>query len=280
MLFSVIPDFLFARYRARLQFSAGLLCCVLCGLMAVGGVCCQSTTAQTPAAEAPTPPRSDLPPIPTGMQVEFSGPPTALLGKSGLGDWDTIDFAGGGESSVANSTMTIGVGESLTGVYWDGAKLPVNNYELSMQARRTEGIDFFCGPVFPVNDSHCCFIVGGWAGATVGLSNIDNKDASSNETTRLMGFEDNRWYDIRIRVLPDRIITWIDDDCVVYQNIVGKKISLRGDTELCTPMGICTFQTQAEVRKLTLQRIGKPVKAKPTKVKPTIKPTPKPADSK
>ena len=262
MLLSVIPNFLFARDTSRPR----LLVSLLLGLL-IGGS--QVTTAQTPTGQSATTTRSDLPPIPTGLQVKFAGPPTPLLAESGLGDWDTIDFAGGGESSVTAKTLEIGSGEGLTGIYWDGADLPVNNYELRMQARRTGGIDFFCGPVFPVNDSHCCFIVGGWAGATVGLSNIDDKDASRNETLRLMSFEDNRWYDIRIRVLPDRIITWIDNDCVVYQNIVGRKVSLRGDTELCTPMGICTFQTKAEIRKLTLQRIS------PT-TKPTTNSTSKP----
>ena len=265
MLLPVISNLLLTRKPMQLQFVA----CLWFSLFVGSGTCCQLATAQTVAAKAPTTTRSDLPPIPTGMQVEFSAPPKALLAESGMGDWDTIDFAGGGDSSVAASTLEIGVGEELTGVYWDGADLPVNNYELRMQARRTEGIDFFCGPVFPVNDSHCCLIVGGWAGATVGLSSIDGKDASRNETTKLMGFEDNQWYDIRIRVLPDRIIAWIDDDCVVYQNIVGKKLSLRGNTELCTPMGMCTFQTKAEIRKLTLQRIGKPAKAKTAPKHPT-----------
>ena len=259
MLLLTISSDLFTQNYRQLRFGTGLLF----GLLVVGGISCQSVTAQVDATEARAAIPSDLPPIPTGMQVEFAGPPAALLAESGLGDWDTIDFAGGGESSVAGSTLEIESGEELTGVYWNGAELPVNNYELSMQARRTDGIDFFCGPVFPVNDSHCCLIVGGWAGATVGLSNIDDKDASQNQTTKLMGFEDNRWYNIRIRVLPDRIIAWIDDDCVVYQTIAGRKISLRGDTELCTPMGLCTFQTKAEIRKLTLQRIGKPTKKTP-----------------
>ena len=255
MLFHVISNYLFTRYPSWRRWVAGLL------LSSLVGSGCQAVLGQTPTTETPKIVQSDLPPIPTGMQVEFSGPPTKLLAESDLGDWDTIDFAGGAESSVTANTLEIGSGEELTGIYWDGADLPVNNYELRMQARRTEGIDFFCGPVFPVNDSHCCLIVGGWAGATVGLSNIDDKDASQNETTRLMSFDDNRWYDIRIRVLPDRIIAWIDDDCVIYQNIAGRKISLRGDTEICTPMGMCTFQTKAEIRKLTLQRIGKPTKA-------------------
>ena len=267
MLLTVILNFLFAPTPSRPRFVIKLLFSLLIGV----GVGCQAVKAQTHAAQTPASAPSDLPPIPTGMQVEFAEPPTSLLNESGLGDWDTIDFAGGGESSVTASTLEIGVGEGLTGVYWDGADLPVNNYELRMQARRTEGIDFFCGPVFPVNDSHCCLIVGGWAGATVGLSSIDGKDASQNETTKLLAFDDNRWYDIRIRVLPDRIIAWIDNDCVVYQNIIGRKLSLRGDTELCTPMGLCTFQTKAEIRKLTLQRIGKPTKTTAVSNQPTKK---------
>ena len=259
MLLPVISNYLFTQKQRQVPFVINWVL----SLLIVGGTCCQPVIAQTPAAEALTATLSDLPPIPSGLQVEFSGPPTALLPKSGLGDWDTIDFAGGDESTVADGTLEIGRGEGLTGVYWDGAELPVNNYELRMQARRIEGLDFFCAPVFPVNDSHCCLIVGGWAGSTVGLSSIDNKDASRNETTRLMRFEDNRWYDVRVRVLPDRIIAWIDNDCVVYQNIVGRKVSLRGDTELCMPMGLCTFETKAEIRKLTLQRISKPAKTNP-----------------
>lgn len=253
MLFMAIVYFLLTQIQLRF---------LLLGLLTVWAVSCQSVGAQetvNKAASSGT--ASDLPPTPKGMQVEYSAPPRILLAKSQLGDWDTIDFAGGGEASVASHTLEIGIGEGLTGVFWDGDDLPTNNYDLNMQARRTEGIDFFCGPVFPVNDSHCCLIVGGWAGATVGLSSIDGKDASNNETTKLMDFKNNRWYDIRVRVLPDRIIVWIDNECVIYQNITGKKISLRGDTELCTPMGLCTFQTKAEIRKLTLQRIGKPAKS-------------------
>lgn len=197
----------------------------------------------------------DLPPIPRGMVVKFMGKETKMLAGDSLRDWSQVDFAGGRGSFVKSSVLTIEAGEMLSGVYWDGARLPKHNYELSLEARRTGGIDFFCGATVPVNDSHCCLIVGGWAGATVGLSNIDDQDASSNATTMLMAFEDHRWYKIRLRVLPDRIIAWIDDQCVVYQNITGKKISLRGDTELLTPMGLCTFATTAEMRHIVLRRI-------------------------
>jgi len=132
MLLSVIPKFLFARNLSRPRFITKLFFSLLIG----GGVGCPVVTAQSPAPETTTTSPSDLPPSPAGMKVEFTGAPTALLAESGLGDWDTIDFAGGGESSVTSSTLEIGTGEELTGVYWDGAELPVNNYELRMQQRR------------------------------------------------------------------------------------------------------------------------------------------------
>lgn len=216
----------------------------------------QEPSQAEPALSAIVKQVSDLPPIPKGMIVKYAGEATQLLVGNSLGDWGQIDFAGGREAEVKAGVLTIRSGEMLSGIYWDGDQVPKSNYEFSLEARRVGGLDFFCGAAVPVNESQCCLIVGGWAGATVGLSNIDGQDASSNATTKLMLFEDNRWYKIKIRVLPDRIITWIDGECVIYQNIVGKKISLRGDTDLLTPLGLCTFATTAEMRNIMLQRIA------------------------
>jgi hypothetical protein len=36
------------------------------------------------------------------------------------------------------------------------------------------------------------FICGGWGGAVVGISSIDGQDASMNETTKYIKFEDDR----------------------------------------------------------------------------------------
>ena len=73
------------------------------------------------------------------------------------------------------------------------------------------GIDFFCGLTFPVKEDFCSFIVGGWAGAVVGLSTIDGLDASENETTKLMRFEKDEWYKIKLRVTFEKIETWINE---------------------------------------------------------------------
>ena len=83
--------------------------------------------------------------------------------------------------------------------------MPGLNYELNVVARRVEGSDFFCGLTFPYQDSHCTLILGGWGGALVGLSCLDGRDASENETTRLMPFEKGRWYDV---VIGSNRIAW------------------------------------------------------------------------
>ena len=70
---------------------------------------------------------------------------------------------------------------------------------------RVEGSDFFVGLTFPVRDSHASLIVGGWAGSVVGISSIDGRDASENETTEVMKFKNGQWYKFRLRVRADRL---------------------------------------------------------------------------
>ena len=75
---------------------------------------------------------------------------------------------------------------------------------------RLDGSDFFCTTTFPVGKDYCSLVVGGWGGAVVGLSNVDYADASENATTKTMGFKDNQWYRVRIRVSDAAIEAWID----------------------------------------------------------------------
>jgi hypothetical protein len=133
---------------------------------------------------------------------------------------------------------------------------PVTNYEIRLEAKRVDGIDFFCGLTFPVEKSHCSLIVGGWAGAVVGLSSIDDRDASENDTTKYINFQDRRWYPIRVRVTRDRIQAWIDDKPVVNQDIRNRKVSTRAEVDLSKPLGIAAWQTRAAVRKIEFRRLA------------------------
>ena len=92
---------------------------------------------------------------------------------------------------------------------------------------KIEGDDFFCGLTFPVKDTHCSLIVGGWGGGVVGLSSIDGMDASENDTTKYLKFEKNKWYKIKVEVRPDRIKAWVDEDKMVDAETTDHKIDLR-----------------------------------------------------
>ena len=83
----------------------------------------------------------------------------------------------------------------LTGVSYTN-ELPRIDYEVSLEAMKIDGSDFFCGLTFPVDNAFCSFIAGGWGGGVVGLSSIDGMDASENETTKYMKFDASRWYPI------------------------------------------------------------------------------------
>ncbi len=146
--------------------------------------------------------------------------------------------------------------EYLCGITRDTAEVPRTNYEITLEAMKLEGSDFFCGLTFPVGQTACTFVVGGWGGMVVGLSCIDNADASENETSQGMEFKTNRWYRIRVRVTPEKISAWIDQDQMVDVEIAGKTIDLRfGDIKNSLPLGIAAFQTRAALRDIRLRRL-------------------------
>jgi len=178
-----------------------------------------------------------------------------------LADWKVTNFGGEGDVSVKDNQIHMDFGSSLTGITYTGKALPRTNYEISLEAMKVDGVDFFCALTFPVEKSHCSFVVGGWAGAVVGLSSIDGKDASENKTTRYMNFDSERWYKIRVQVTPKNISAWIDEKQVVDQDIVGHKISLRGEVDLSTPLGIAAWETRSALRKIRIRELPKePVK--------------------
>jgi len=181
----------------------------------------------------------------------------SLFDGKTLAGWKVTQFGGQGEVWVKEGAMVLDFGASLTGITFAGdlKKLPRMNYEISLEAKRAEGIDFFCGLTFPVGDSCCTFICGGWGGGTVGLSCIAGKDASDNDTTKFYDFQKNRWYKIRVRVTPDAIQAWIDNKQMVNQKTTGKKISIRPEVILSNPLGIAAWETQAKLRNIQIRQL-------------------------
>jgi hypothetical protein len=174
-------------------------------------------------------------------------------GKS-LNNWEITNFGPQGPVYVSGDRIILGMGDGCTGITLI-RDFPDINYEVTLDAMRMEGNDFFCGITFPAGKEPCTLIVGGWGGTTVGLSSIDGMDASENETTTLMKFEKNRWYHIQLAVTPVAIRAWIDSTKVVDFKINNKKLSIRPEVELSRPFGIASWRTTAALRNIRVKRI-------------------------
>ena len=178
-----------------------------------------------------------------------------LFDGTSMKDWKATQFGGEGDVYVEDHAMVLEYGSSLTGVTYEGTP-PAGEYELRLEAKRMAGIDFFCGLTFPVGESHCSLILGGWGGAIVGLSSIDGVDASENETQLIQAFEKDRWYRVRLRVTEEAIVVWLDDKQIISQKRVGKVFSIRPEVELCRPLGICTWDTKGAIREVEYRKLN------------------------
>jgi hypothetical protein len=169
-------------------------------------------------------------------------------GKS-LQGWRETPFTGRGQVRVEKGTIVLGAGAPLTGVTWAGA-FPRSDYEVRLEAVRLQGNDFFASVTFPVGDSFCTWVTGGWGGDIVGLSSLDGWDASDNETRSYFNFENGRWYALRLQVTAGRIMAWIDDRQIVNVEITGRSVGLRyGEIRLSAPFGLASYATIGGLRK-------------------------------
>lgn len=192
-------------------------------------------------------------------------PWTSMFDGKSLGKWRVTDFGGHGEVLVEEGKIVLGMGAILTGIDWTG-ELPRMDYEISLQAMREDGSDFFCGLTFPVGKDPCSLIVGGWGGGVVGLSSLDGLDASENETTSYMAFDSKKWYTIRLRVTQGKIEAWVDKEKVADVDTTDKKIGIRPEVELSKPLGISAYCTTAALRDIKIRSL-KPEKQSDEKKK-------------
>jgi hypothetical protein len=181
---------------------------------------------------------------------------TPLFDGKTLTNWAVTDFGGHGGVSVGAGQINISLGAELSGITWTNGTLPKTDYEISLQAMKVDGSDFFCGLTFPVADSWCSLIIGGWGGGVIGLSSLDDNDASENETTRTMALATGHWYQVRLRVTPAKIEAWLDEEKIINVSIVGRTVSLRpGSIFMSEPLGAATYETSAALRDLKLRLI-------------------------
>lgn len=194
--------------------------------------------------------------LPGGLAVAEQRGEVALFDGKSLDDWEMVDIGGSGyvELNENKEVMVIRQGESLSGaIYKKAADLSIERYEITLEARRTAGVDFFCGLTFPIGKLDTCatLILGGWGGSVTGISSIDGLDAANNATGSYQRYEDNKWYVVRLRVTPDNLSAWIDGKQVVDIDIAGRKVGLRpGPIESYAPLSLTTYNTEAEFRRV------------------------------
>jgi len=193
---------------------------------------------------------------PAAGDISGAGSPAAggvawrpLFDGAALGQWRPTSFGGEGEVEIIDGAIRIGMGADLSGITWNG-EFPTQSYELAIEARRVDGNDFFCGITFPVGDASCSLILGGWGGAVTGLSSIDGFDAAHNDTTLVRDYETGRWYAVTLRVTPEAIECFIDGEPVIEQPLEGRRLSIRDEVIPSQPLGVATYATTGEVRRL------------------------------
>ena len=84
-----------------------------------------------------------------------------------LGDWKPLTCFSQADVKVVDGVLQMANGDGVSGVRYAGKRpIPVVDYELSWEAMKVRGVDFFGAATFPVRDLKTCvtLINGGWGG--------------------------------------------------------------------------------------------------------------------
>ena len=140
----------------------------------------------------------------------------------------------------------------------DVQALPRDNYEIRWQCRRNKGFDFLCAFTFPVAEQHASLVMGGWGGGITGISSIDGRDASDNDTTTFLSYDEDTWYSARVRVEKEKITVWIDETMLFDHPRKDHEFDIRFEMDPCTPLGIANFECESLIRKIQVRRLNPP----------------------
>ena len=171
-----------------------------------------------------------------------------------------------GEAKKAG-VLVLERGEPFTVVRYEGkAPLLVDEYEISWEAARLEGNDFFASLTFPVGSREKCatFVTGGWGGWTTGVSSIGHQFANENETTGSMEFASGRWYAFTLQVNTMCLRGLIDGKEQFKVGLKGKAIDMHpSEITKSMPLGFASYSTKGAIRN---------VKVRPLKVGELVAP--------
>jgi Domain of Unknown Function (DUF1080). len=206
-----------------------------------------------------------------------------------LDGWETPKIEGDKKAEVKDGVIILGR-EGLTPGIKYNKEFPKSNYEIIYEAKRVAGYDFFGTITFPVKESHCSFVNGGWGGFVTGISSINGYDASENETSSYYEFKDRQWYRFRICVSDDRILVWFhpaeDDEEDAEKEgetaasdkkpeskeevekrediekpkvdlmLEDKEITTRLEVSFYKPLGLTTWNTEGHIRDIRYRELS------------------------
>lgn len=244
------------RLMSRLMMTVHPLTLVLClagPLMLCNG---QASAEEKKAEGAPAEkvdPKKDDGKKADSAKVDKDGWKPLFNGKD-LEGWKITNFGGEGEVFVENGEVVISQGADLSGIHTE-QEIPKSNYEIQFEAQREAGSDFFAGLTFPVKDSHCSLILGGWGGGVCGISSLNGMDASENETTSYQAFEKGKWYKIKVIVRDNHLHAWIDDAKVVDVDTTGMRVGTRFEVDRSKPFGFSTYATTGRLKNVRVRSL-------------------------
>jgi len=206
------------------------------------------------AKEAAKAPETAKPHTPTTVP---HGEWFSMSDGKGLTGWKVLkedSFALAGKVEAKDGAIVLGEGMPFTGIAWEG-EFPKEDFEVRFEARRQNGIDIFGSITVPVGDSHVTLSCGGWGDSVVGLSSVDDRNASDNQTTKIMSFKNGQWFKFRIRVTKEKVEAWIDDKQVIDLERKDKKFTIYDELKPHRPVGFFSWSTEGAVRNVEMQRI-------------------------
>ena len=201
---------------------------------------------------------------PADQSTTEQQPKAIALFDQGMENWESIAFGGEGEVSFKDGELNLDMG-FMTGALYkgDAAKLfgeSLENYEITLDAKRVQGLDMFLGLTFPVGkDGHVSLVLGGWAGTVNGISSLDGLNGSENATTTYKegGYESDKWYPVRIRVTSKKIECWLEDKQIVDVDRADySKYDTHGMVVDSKPFGLFTYETWGAYRDLKVRKLN------------------------
>jgi hypothetical protein len=190
----------------------------------------------------------------TSAPAEEPAPLSLFDGKT-LDGWKRVETFKGGPVSVEGGTLVLGQGGPMTAVVCSRAGLPTLDYELSFEAKRTSGGDFFAAATFPVGPSFITLVNGGWGGSVTGLSSLNGADASENETRQFIKYQNDTWYRFRVHVTADVLRVWVDDKPTCAVNYQGQQVKTRVEVRPCQPLGFASYRSTGAIREVKVRKL-------------------------